>query len=412
MALKNVFLVLLSACFPIAAAAQTVSTSTAGTAGEQEIKSLKDQYDKVSYSNKISDENLKAALSGIDSVLQKIMLENRLNSEKGKQEAYDLSNKLDKLKAEDDFKAEQIRAASLDYTKEKSDIEIQIKRMELAEKKAVSANTILKARLDKLKTELDLRDRKEDWKKQTNTDPVYSKNPFDEKSGELIISDRRISLNGPILEKTADYVTDRIQYFNNISDYPIFIVIDTSPGGSVMSGYRILKAMESSKSPVYVVVKSYAASMAAVITTLAEKSFVYPNAIILHHQMSSMSWGNMTQMKEQLELARQWEKRLDTPVVKKMGITMDEFRKEMYEKNSDGDWQEFGDNAVKYKWADYVVNRIDETGVVKNPDYSDGTKKNFYSNEKTDENGNRYLSLPRLEPFDFYFIYNPDRYYR
>jgi len=179
-----------------------------------------------------------------------------------------------------------------------------------------------------------------------------------------------------------------------------------------MSGYRILKAMESSKSPVYVVVKSYAASMAAVITTLAEKSFVYPNAIILHHQMSSMSWGNMTQMKEQLELARQWEKRLDTPVVKKMGITMDEFRKEMYEKNSDGDWQEFGDNAVKYKWADYVVNRIDETGVVKNPDYSDGTKKNFYSNEKTDENGNRYLSLPRLEPFDFYFIYNPDRYYR
>jgi len=32
--------------------------------------------------------------------------------------------------------------------------------------------------------------------------------------------------------------------------------------------------------------------------------------------------------------------------------------------------------------------------------------------EKTDEKGARYMSLPRLEPFDFYFIYNPDRYYR
>ena len=50
----------------------------------------------------------------------------------------------------------------------------------------------------------------------------------------------------------------------------IFIVIDTSPRGSVMAGYRILKAMESSDAPVHVVVKSFAASMAAAITTLGE----------------------------------------------------------------------------------------------------------------------------------------------
>jgi ATP-dependent Clp protease protease subunit len=208
-------------------------------------------------------------------------------------------------------------------------------------------------------------------------------------------------------------VTERIHYYNNISTHPIFIVIDSCPGGSVMEGYRIVKAMQASRAPVYVVVKSFAASMAAVITTMADKSYVYPNAIILHHQMSTMNWGNMTQLKEQLDLAKEWERRLHVPVAEKMGISLDEFRKKMYEKNSNGDWQEFGDKAVDLKWATNVVHEIDETGFTKNPDVeSNVPKPAFWLGEKTDEKGARFVSLPRLQPFDFYFIYNPDRYYR
>src|SRR6202044_541256 len=102
---------------------------------------------------------------------------------------------------------------------------------------------------------------------------------------------------------------DRIHYFNNKDEsLPIFLVIDYSPGGSVMEGYRIVKAMQASKAPVHVVVKSYAASMAAVITTLAPHSYVYPNAVILHHQMSDMAWGNLTQHKEQLKVMEEWYK--------------------------------------------------------------------------------------------------------
>ena len=32
--------------------------------------------------------------------------------------------------------------------------------------------------------------------------------------------------------------------------------------------------------------------------------------------------------------------------------------------------------------------------------------------EKTDDKGRAYVQLPRLKPFDLYFIYNPDGYYR
>ena len=107
----------------------------------------------------------------------------------------------------------------------------------------------------------------------------------------LVISDRRIALNGPISFETSDYISSRINYFNNKdAGLPIFIVIDNSPGGSVMAGYNILKSMESSQAPVYVVVKSFAASMAACIATCADRSFAYPNAVILHHQISSGSF--------------------------------------------------------------------------------------------------------------------------
>src|SRR5260221_13390772 len=114
-------------------------------------------------------------------------------------------------------------------------------------------------------------------------------------NGVLSISDRRIALNGVITSETANRVTERINYFNNQNrEFPIFIVIDDSPGGSVAAGYKILKTMSGRHAPVYVVVKSFAASIAAGITTMATKSFAYPKPIILHHHLSGRTCGNLT----------------------------------------------------------------------------------------------------------------------
>lgn len=380
---------------------------------QAELRQIKDEIEKLSLQNKLADEKLKAITAAQSDELAKISLENKLASELNKKALMEISKQLEKIKLENELKSEKNKTLDLERAKEKADIDLEIRRMELKERQMKFEKSVMDARMDKLTSDLALRAKKEEWKKESNTEPVYTDKPF--QNNQLIISDRRIALNGPILMKTADYVTERIHYFNNISTAPIFIVIDRSPGGSVMAGYRIVKAMQASKAPVHVVVKSYAASMAAIITTLADKSYVYPNAILLHHQMSTVNWGNMTQLKEQLELAREWERRLLAPVAKKMGIDQETFRKKMYEKNSDGDWQEFGDKAVDYKWATAVVDRIEETGFVKNPDYENpypSKPLQIDLEEKVTEKGERYVILPRLEPFDFYFIYNPDNYYR
>jgi ATP-dependent Clp protease protease subunit len=237
----------------------------------------------------------------------------------------------------------------------------------------------------------------------------YTDTPF--KDGVLTVSDRKIEMDGPIVTGSADYVCDRIDYFNNQDrTKPIFIVINNSPGGSVMQGYRILKAIETSDAPVHVVVKSFAASMAATIATLAPHSYAYPNAIILHHQMSGGASGNMTDIEQEVKTMQEWERRLAEPIARKMGISLDEFKAKMYSAKKSGDWDEFADKAVQLKWIDHIVNEIREEGIRKKP--SERRDPIWMFMMQRDEQGKPFMQLPPLEPYDCYFMVNPRGFYR
>ncbi len=185
--------------------------------------------------------------------------------------------------------------------------------------------------------------------------------------------------------------------------------------------------MHGSRAPVYTVVKSFAASMAACITTLSKKSFAYPNAIILHHQLSAGVMGNLTQHRESVKELEEWWKRLADPVAEKMGITRDEFITQMYKKSSTGDWNEFANDAQKLHWVDTIVEEIEETALLRHPDTlassqsspsptraeanASGHLESDVMNGQ-DERGKPIALLPRLNPLDAYWMYNPDGFYR
>lgn len=269
--------------------------------------------------------------------------------------------------------------------------------------------------LTRLQSEIETIVTRERRQSYADAEPVYLAKPLRD-DGVLVISDRRIPLDGMIVGETADFVTDRIDYWNNMDkELPIFIVINNCPGGSVMAGYRILKAMETSDAPIHVVVKSFAASMAACITTLAEESYAYPNAVILHHQISATGGGrlNLTQQKEFYQESTKWWQRLATPVAEKMGITTDEFIERMYARSSSGDWTEFGDVAKELKWVNHIVSGMVESSITLNPDAQKSTPAARTALvEEVDAEGNPFVWLPRLSPKDMYFCYNPDGYYR
>jgi len=363
---------------------------------------------------------------------EKLAAENALHAEKVKKDLAELRTRVSKLKLEKEALTEELAIAALKRNKASEEADVQFaaelkeltQTAEMAKVKAVQVASELKikqtqwssksAELTAQITDLETQKKRDAY---ADAKPVYLDNPL-KADGTLVISDRRISMNGPVTMNSAEHVTTRINYYNNNDNtQPIFIVIDASPGGSVMAGYRILKAMEGSTAPVYVVVKSFAASMAATICTLAEKSYAYPNAVILHHQISSTIMFanlNLTEQKEFYEESQQWWKRLATPIADKMGITTEELIKKMYAKTTSGDWTEFGTEAQKLKWVDHIVERIHETSLLKNPDAKKPAVAKAYHGltEAIDEKGKPCIYLPRLTPKDCYFLYNRDGYYR
>lgn len=364
-----------------------------------------------------------------------LAIENKLEAERLTKATNEMRAEVTRLKLERELMTEKLALeAAINQAalkKELSGLEAERERMlrenELAKVRAEKLGHELKVvqtesamEITRLQNEISHFETAEKRNSYADSEPVYLENPLRE-DGTLVISDRRIPLNGLITTETADFITSRIDYWNNKDrKLPIFIVIDSSPGGSVMAGYRILKSMESSDAPVHVVVKSFAASMAAAITTLAKESYAYPNAVLLHHQISSRIMGqlNLTQQREFHEESQRWWTRFGTPIADKMGITTDELIERMYERSSSGDWTEFAEEAQKLKWVNHIVQGIEESSVTKNPDKvaspspATPTIRPTTISEEIDADGKPYVWLPRLDPKDVYFLYNPDAYYR
>ena len=362
---------------------------------------------------------------------EKLTTDNNLAEARLKADTNALRAEVTKLKMEKELLAERL---ALSAVKRQVAQENEVAKMEAERAKLMRDAELAKVRADYLTNQLkvvqseagievsklqnQIASIEMDAKRRSYADakPVYLENPL-KPDGTLVISDRRIALNGPISMNTAEHITERIDFYNNADKkLPIFIVIDQSPGGSVMAGYQILKAMESSDAPVHVVVKSFAASMAAGICTLAKESYAYPNAVILHHQISSTLFGqiNLTQQAEIVKESQRWWTRLATPVATKMGITTDEFIKRMYTHSTSGDWTEFGEEAQKLKWVNHVIQGVEETSLTKNPDAKPAPAAPMTAEikEELDTEGKPFAYLPRLTPKDVYFLYNPDGYYR
>jgi len=368
---------------------------------QEELSRLRDEIERMSTEAQHARAEMEAELAEMRRMVDLINAEKQLRQAKRSRELDELRAETERLQTEAGLANARIGALRTDIN------EIQTR----AQREVADIN----ARMQVLDTV------------ERSKDRVLARvdYPLDPVEGDtLFISDRRIEMNGPIISGTADWVVERIDYFNNRSaEKPIFLVIDNCPGGSVMQGYRIVNAIERSDAPVHVVVKSYAASMAAVITTLADHSYALPNAVILHHQMSSGMRGNLTQQAEQLENAMEWSRRLHEPVVDKMGITYDRFVELMYENDSNGDWEEFADVAVDLEWVDEVVMEVREQGVRERPRsaapsfffwfMAEPEQANpMLSNMRRDEQGRAFIQLPPLQPFDHYFLHDPNGFYR
>ena len=380
--------------------------STAAAPDKAKIESLQ-------RAQKLRDAQLTDELSGLSAEQNRLKQNQDVNSAKLQAELAANKAELERTKVAEDMLDMKSRVKIANLKREQD--QISAENSLAAEKRRAEQSKIADEQMratamaQTTTAQITNRDAEDKWRDAVNAPPTYTMEPF--KDGVLTISDRKIEMDGPIVTGTADNVCDRIDYFNNQDrTKPIFVVINNSPGGSVMQGYRILKAIETSDAPVHVVVRSFAASMAATIATLAPHSYAYPNAIILHHQMSGSAVGNMTNMEQEVKTMQEWERRLAEPIAKKMGISLEEFKAQMYAAKKSGDWDEFADKALQLHWIDHIVNEIREEGIRKKP--TENRMPSWMFMMKTDDKGSPYMSLPPLEPYDCYFMINPRNFYK
>lgn len=377
---------------------------------EQLLAQLSRTKTQLELENTINQFEKNHLLAELEATKTRLELENTIREQEKKKRYIELEEERDKLLIQNAILEEQKKRLSLNVQTETEKLDLETKKLEVEN--------------SRLATKIAVREQQEQWDNQVNKAPEYLKEPF--VNGQLTLSDRKILLDEVILPGvennmgSAEKVIERLEYFNNKSqEYPIFLIIDYCYGGSTMEGMKIIKAIQSSRAPVYVVVKSLAASMAAVITALASKSFAYPDATIVHHQVVEVIFfavSNKTGLREQLKILDEWTHRIVEPVAKKMGITLDEFVQKMYQHNSVGDWSEFASEAVKLKWVDELIDHIKDTSFIKLPQEKEEIEKNSDMmtarfKGTSGEQGRSYVRIPHLRPFDAYHLYNPNNYF-
>jgi ATP-dependent Clp protease protease subunit len=419
---------------------------------ENELQSIQAEQKRLESKQQLEDVKQKKDLSSIENKKEQIEAELGLKSTRQKQELSDVKNRIEELQTELELASQKTEKAIQDAINQKkkleskldlretkkdselADLKMKLKEEQVKQRLAMTESKLLEARLQKKKlqeqielaeleskqsemtAEIHLRQTRRKWKSEVNKPIDYIENPLQDKT--LYVTDRRVRLDGPIISETGDWVSKRLHYFNNQSDdKPIFIIINDSPGGSVIEGFRIMETMKSISAPVYVVVRERAASMAAAITTLADRSFAYADAIILHHEIQASMGGSLKEQEAQLEMMKKWWKRLAGPIADKMNMSLENFRKRLYEEDPNGNWQEFATEAKDLNWVDHIIENIQDVGVREEPDETPPSPTFFFLKKESDrirqdEQGNYYRKLPPLRPFDFYYMYDPNNNYR
>lgn len=105
---------------------------------------------------------------------------------------------------------------------------------------------------------------------------------------KILIQDRKIFFWGPVEEKTARDVVNKLILLESLKPGEEIKLFINSPGGVVSDGMVIYDTMQMISSPVSTICMGMAASMAAILLSGGAKGkrYVYPSAEVMIHQPS------------------------------------------------------------------------------------------------------------------------------
>ena len=174
---------------------------------------------------------------------------------------------------------------------------------------------------------------------------------FDKK----FIEQRKIFLWGPVDDKSAKDITDRLMYLEAIDPGKEITFYINSPGGVVTSGMVIYDTMQMISSPVSTVCMGMAASMGSILLSGGEKGrrFIYKHGEVMIHQPSGGGRGTSADleiMALQIKKAKDLGARI---LAENCGQTIEKVMKDF-----DRDYWMDAQESIAYGIVDGVVEKV------------------------------------------------------
>ena len=185
-------------------------------------------------------------------------------------------------------------------------------------------------------------------KKIVKTDPRILAKDFDANNAAIIIHVNEFT------EKAAKAFSDEFSKAHSLRQPIIPVVID-SYGGEVYSLLSMMTTIEQSEIPVATIAMGKAMSCGAVLLSCGKKGkrFMDSNSTIMIHDVSSMSWGKVEEVKSQAKETNRLNKLVYKKMAENCGQDENYFLDLIHEK-SHADWHLDAEAAKKHKLVNHI----------------------------------------------------------
>ena len=136
---------------------------------------------------------------------------------------------------------------------------------------------------------------------------------------------------------------------------PVIPVIIDSYGGQVYSLMAMISSIKSSEVPIATIVEGKAMSCGAILFSFGEEGlrFMDPNATLMIHDVSSMDWGKVEELKASAKEADRLNEKVYTMMARNCGKKDDYFMK-IVDKKKHADWFLDSKEAKKHNLANQL----------------------------------------------------------
>lgn len=164
---------------------------------------------------------------------------------------------------------------------------------------------------------------------------------------------RTFHFTAPVDQSAVAACIDATERWQKLDPKAPITIILTSPGGSVIPGVALfdhILALRSRGCEVIIVVRGYAASMAAILLQAGSKRVMGPQSYLLIHEVSAGTGGKMGEMEDDLGFYRMLQGRIVDIFATRSKLTKKEIRDKWRRK----DWWLDSTEAMKLGLVDEI----------------------------------------------------------